>query len=591
MSEEKKMIDKNMSYYEELMKFLSQAKTSELKTSDYLKTYGGLNVKVSFGQGNVSKIPWIAFLNDIDRVQEGIYPVYLYYKENHLLILAYGISETNEPSRSWEIENGKTIQEYFDDKGIGKPARYGTSYVYKVYNTNMIDDKSIINEDLKELLNFYLSKNIKNVKPIIDISPSHTKNSISIPKPFLLLAGISGTGKTRFVKEQAKASAAKYNLKEGENYFLVPVRPDWHEPSDLLGYISRINGTRFITTKFLNFLVSALCESIDKIKNNKIIWRDLNNVAPYWLCLDEMNLAPVEQYFADYLSILETRKWENGQYFSHPILEKHLLDNLRNSDSPNSKYSNSLDLFYYDIFNKLEISEDKKESLKIYFNNNGIPLPPNLIVAGTVNMDETTHGFSRKVIDRALTLDFQEFFPNEFDEFFIKKSTPKMLTFPNFSEAYLTMDPDNVNVLMTISFMKELNSILINTPFELAYRALNEVLLSVECFQPSDKSELQAVWDDFLMQKVLPRIEGDTQKLSTNLVITDLSSPFVKEYGKGTVLHDLYNLLDKQLNEIWNDGRSDLLRDTDKKINCRSKKKLEWMMKRLKSGYFTDFWV
>ena len=100
------------------------------------------------------------------------------------------------------------------------------------------------------------------------------------------------------------------------------------------------------------------------------------------------------------------------------------------------------------------------------------------MVAGTVNMDETTHGFSRKVIDRALSFDFGEFFPNNFDEFsdFGKpQSRNKRLIYPIWSQARkadlaTTCDADG---LQTIAFLKAVNSVLKNTPFELAYRALN----------------------------------------------------------------------------------------------------------------------
>ena len=105
------------------------------------------------------------------------------------------------------------------------------------------------------------------------------------------------------------------------------------------------------------------------------------------------------------------------------------------------------------------------------------------------------------------------------------------------------------------------------------------------------------------MQKVLPRIEGDSQKLKffQNGGTEPIASKYLKEsvkiYGKGSVLHQLYALLETdQLAIIWGDEsakaqRPDLLRDTTDMIECRSKKKLLWMMKRLKANHFTDFWV
>ena len=163
----------------------------------------------------------------------------------------------------------------------------------------------------------------QSARTIVQSSTSDSQLSgVSLPKPFLLLAGISGTGKTRFVREQANASAARFDPIP-ENYCLVPVRPDWHEPSDLLGYISRIGdgGARYVVTDLLCFIVKAWKHSVVTASAEGVDYNELNSICPFWLCLDEMNLAPVEQYFADYLSILETRKWENGVYSCDPLLK------------------------------------------------------------------------------------------------------------------------------------------------------------------------------------------------------------------------------------------------------------------------------
>lgn len=103
-----------MGYYEELKKFLEQANTSNLKTKHYKSEYPNIKVKVSFGQGVSAKIPWISFLKEPNTTSHGIYPVYLYYKENDILILAYGISETTAPEINWEdLSSEQTISEYF----------------------------------------------------------------------------------------------------------------------------------------------------------------------------------------------------------------------------------------------------------------------------------------------------------------------------------------------------------------------------------------------------------------------------------------------------------------------------------------------
>ncbi|NJC88151.1 MAG: DUF3578 domain-containing protein [Desulfuromonas sp.] len=441
---------------------------------------------------------------------------------------------------------------------------------------------------LFKLMSEYDPSILEYLPPQFSVSPHRLDNHSSsrsvitqakthlLFKPFLLLAGISGTGKTRFVREQASASAALYHQPERSNYCLVPVRPDWHEPSDLLGYISRIgtDGTRYVVTDLLRFMVKAWKHAVQSATAEKIECKPVETICPFWLCLDEMNLAPVEQYFADYLSILETRKWENGIYSCDPILKSDTISQLEEEGKTA-------------LWKDLELTDDNSvnQGLKEYFSKVGIPLPPNLIVAGTVNMDETTHGFSRKVIDRALTLDFGEFYPNDYAEFFEPSIHAKTLGFPTLKQiakadlASVAADPDGTK---TRDFLDGVNSRLKGTPFELAYRALNEALLAVVCFNPKDDRELQAVWDDFLMMKVLPRIEGDAEKLGFDGEETGL-------------LNDLSTALKGLLPAIAGTERPDLFREKtadggEVTTGCRTLDKLGQMQKRLEKNSFTSFW-
>jgi hypothetical protein len=422
--------------------------------------------------------------------------------------------------------------------------------------TNLLLDNSLVRGILKTSLQQPIHKPQRQNNVLRSISSS---SATLLPKPFILLAGISGTGKTRYVKEQAKEH------KVGDiNFCQIPVRPDWHEPSDLLGYVSRISGTKFIATKALKFIINAwrvVAPNADKDGMGEL---DLT-VAPYWLCLDEMNLAPVEQYFADYLSVLESRKFDNYVYTCEPLLTQ-------------SNFQMDIESLRTD----LGISDDE-DGLWEYFSHHGIPLPPNLIVAGTVNMDETTHGFSRKVIDRACTLDFGEFFPNDYQKFFSGQELPKTFTYSQLTHASQkdlinTFDVDGAK---TVAFLESINEVLKQTPFELAYRALNELLLHVACFNPQDEKELQAVWDDFLMTKVLPRIDGDDDKLRS-----------VRKGEPANLLEVLTVLLESNLNEIWAEGKTkkDFFRNTQDEILCRSRTKIEWMKNRLEANTFTSFW-
>ncbi|WP_214648971.1 McrB family protein [Pectobacterium carotovorum] len=406
---------------------------------------------------------------------------------------------------------------------------------------------------------------------------SEKGNATPLPKPFLLLAGISGTGKSRFVREQAKATGHI-----DETYCLVSVRPDWHEPSDLLGYSSRLNGNvEYVITDVLTFIVKAwkaIAKSDAKI-TGKITSghrNDLQAIPPYWLCLDEMNLAPVEQYFADYLSILETREWEweddEFTYQCDPLLKASVIQSL--SPVKQDELCKSLGL-------------DPTSALWLEFFENGIGIPFNLLVAGTVNMDETTHGFSRKVIDRALSFDFGDFFPNDFDDYFSPTVASKKLSYPIYSSAVKNqarlpaIDADGKK---SIEFLHAINSVLDNTSFKLAYRALNELLLSVISLQPENDEALQAVWDDFLMCKVLPRIEGDSDKLAQYDI-------------EQSLLIKLSDTLKESLSAIWdkNNARPDFYREKQQDgetimIACRSRAKIEWMQNKLAQSGFTSFW-
>lgn len=577
--------------------------------------YADFYVTGSPGAGNWANVPWLSILNPkiTSGTQDGIYPVYLFCADGSgvYLSLNQGTTKPKEKlgsvkadERAIKIRNEiyarllETNTWGVKSISLRSNTSLGKSYelpniVARLYKKNSLPPENELIADLlwmmeknREIVAIWndilVEKESKH--PVQTIAPQTQavipkKNLsfiVNLPKPFLLLAGISGTGKTRFVREQAKASAGLHNMTEGENFCLVPVRPDWHEPSDLLGYISRIgnDGPRYVVTDLLQFIVATWKHAAVSASATNITYKQLDNICPFWLCLDEMNLAPVEQYFADYLSILETRKWEDGAYACGPLLKPAVIQQQLDDSGR------------VELWKKLNIAGDDPLSaqLREYFTATGIPLPPNLIVAGTVNMDETTHGFSRKVIDRALTIDFGEFFPNDYKHFFQPVNRPKALGFPVLSQITkddlpaVTADPDG---LKTIAFLEAINGILKETPFELAYRALNEALLAVVCFNPSDEIQLQAVWDDFLMMKVLPRIEGDAEKLSYD--------------GETSLLTKLSDILKENLPDIWTVERPDLLSE---KLGdgaavmtfCRSKKKLEWMQNRLAANAFTTFW-
>jgi hypothetical protein len=584
--------------------------------------FDSFEIKASVGAGNWANVPWLSILNPkiTSTTQDGIYPVYLFNADGSGFYLSLN-QGTTIPTRSLGKKRAEKraadikrilLSQFPKLKNWGEQeidlkaeTALGKSYEKpnisaKFYDGSNLPDSDALIADLQELLQIYKEMEGFNFEHLLEEEDSLQRKTIAgqaiqgvpLSKPFLLLAGISGTGKTRFVREQAKTSG-----QFTETYCLTSVRPDWHEPSDLLGYVSRLNGVaEYITTDVLQFIAKAWraiadnglgIEVQDSEEQGKRLVvkgeRDaLEQVLPYWLCLDEMNLAPVEQYFADYLSVLETREWhwtgDSFTYSSDALLKPATIEAVADKEQ---------------LCKALGFENDNYSELWDNICQYGLGIPFNLLVAGTVNMDETTHGFSRKVIDRALSFDFGAFFPNDYDKFFTPSSCNKRLSYPIWSHASQadlanTYDADGSQ---TVKFLSAVNAVLKSTPFELAYRALNELLLAVASSQPQDELTLKAVWDDFMMCKVLPRIEGDTDKLTT-------------PDGK-VLLDELSRVLESQLNLIWQEEqgyanqRPDLYRENivgdsaeEKvlRIPCRSKAKLKWMSDRLASATFTSFW-
>lgn len=358
--------------------------------------------------------------------------------------------------------------------------------------------------------------------PIYLLKPNSTQHKFSVTvnipttklvsiktKPFIILAGLSGTGKSRLVRTLAYqfnniASDITTGKNPPTNFQLIKVRPNWHDSSELLGYESRISGKdRFITTDFIRFIVKA--------------WH--HPETPFFLCLDEMNLAPVEQYFAEYLSAIETRRVIGGKIKTDALISSKLVTKYADK-------ANGVDPTY-ELWNELEITNlEIQEELKA----NGLGLPSNLIVMGTVNMDETTHSFSRKVLDRAMTIEMNDInlslglgadtdnwnYPTEplLKELVLSEKTQGNEVFAELSTAGTEI----------IAYLDLINTKLEGTPFKIAYRVRDEFLLyafnySLLANKPDDW--MNNVLDEMTMMKILPRIEGDENrtKLLDDLII------------------------------------------------------------------------
>ena len=359
-------------------------------------------------------------------------------------------------------------------------------------------------------------------------------------KPFMLLAGISGTGKSRIVREFAfKSCPVELQDADGTepgNYCMIEVKPNWHDSTELLGYWSNLN-KQYMFTKFIKFLVKA------KMYPN----------TPFFVCLDEMNLAPVEQYFAEFLSVLETRKHiENNEgevcIKSGVLVDKEYFKKVGEVGNNSQGHAYPTCQTDRDIYMKLFDIVDKAEMEKVPANDAktltevGLTLPENVFIVGTVNMDDTTHQFSRKVIDRAMTIEMNG--GNLADIFSDKDElvyAEQPLTMDNLQAKYVSAKEvltlcstvkDNEDILNYIKGngkeglpqrLEEINKVLNGTPFTVSYRVMNEltIYLAVLLDQAKEKEEevtldsfkgyVETAIDKILLMKILPRVEGDDE--------------------------------------------------------------------------------
>ncbi|UTE78492.1 McrB family protein [Rossellomorea sp. KS-H15a] len=278
-------------------------------------------------------------------------------------------------------------------------------------------------------------------------------------KPFVILSGISGTGKTKIVQLFAESLGA---TTDNGQFALIPVRPDWSDGSDLIGYRD-IKG-EFQAGPLTKVLMEAnLPENRDK---------------PYFLLLDEMNLARVEYYFSDLLSVMESRNRQNGEMVSAPIVEEEEVGKLLLRD--------------------------------------------NFYIIGTVNMDETTHPFSPKVLDRANTIEYNDVVLDHFG-FLTKDSIAEPVAidnqqmagrFLNLKDAFF--DYEDL-VRKVTGLLVEVNTILEPIKAHFGYRVRDEV-----CFYMiyNDEGQLMKFDDAFdyqLVQKILPRLTGNDLKTEDTL--------------------------------------------------------------------------
>lgn len=279
-------------------------------------------------------------------------------------------------------------------------------------------------------------------------------------KPFVILAGISGTGKTKLPRLVADATTSTYNL--------VPVRPDWTDSADLLGF-------RSLTDDFKPGLLLEAAKAAECDPDHQ-----------HFVMLDEMNIARVEYYLAEVLS--------------------HIEERFRQPDG--TVKSEALAPFGDDGWNE-------------------VSLPSNLCIVGSVNMDESTFGFSRKVLDRSFVLEFSDIDLEAIAA--VEAHPPPPLTWgaDHWRQQYLSLaeyvEPDSETVKHAIAVLSEVNRHLVPVQLQVGYRVRDEIALfcinaqdCIDSFVGTDDTEV-APLDLAIAMKVLPRIQGGSAGIRTAL--------------------------------------------------------------------------
>ncbi|NUU61087.1 McrB family protein [Paenibacillus agri] len=358
-------------------------------------------------------------------------------------------------------------------------------------------------------------------------------------KPFVILAGISGTGKTRLVKLFAEALGAT-----GDNgqFTLIPVRPDWSDPADLLGY-KNLSGW---------FKQGPLTEVLVEARKPE------NGHKLYFICLDEMNLARVEHYFSDLLSVLETQDWQEGKIRTQHLISSTMLD---------------------------------KPEDQVKYGSLGIP--ENVFLIGTVNMDETTHSFSKKVLDRANTLEFNYINLQQYPDMNEQEEADDPADLAELNHLFLrsdylqlvdAYDTKKELVVRTTERLVKINALLEEIHAHVGFRVRDAIcfyMIYNDRYKLMDEEE---AFDWQLLQKILPRIQGShstVRRVLLNLMKVALGT------GSGVTV-DISTLIDdaSPLYMKWAAGQT-----PPAAVHPHSARKLAFMLRRLEEDGFTSYWL
>lgn len=332
----------------------------------------------------------------------------------------------------------------------------------------------------------------------------------------IILAGESGSGKSNLVKSFADAIGGVSKI--------IPVKPNWTSSEDLLGYYNPLE-KKYLATPFLEALIEA----------------NRNPDTPYFICLDEMNLARVEYYFADFLSLLEDRSEKQPEIPLYSDDESsHILSEFKNVlsliTSSKEKYKKDNIIDFVKILQDEDINKElkrvfgfsDKDSLIKYHSDlrrmlsgilntpSSIKFPKNVRIIGTINIDETTHYLSPKILDRAHIMKFDspllfdwEMIADEIET--LKNTDYKLkLNIEDFNDrgSYPKFDIDNEFCKTMVDFTKKYFTPL---GIEVGLRTIRQGLNYQEIFLDLNPNK-DLAFNNFILHKILPKMTFDGNK-------------------------------------------------------------------------------
>ena len=360
----------------------------------------------------------------------------------------------------------------------------------------------------------------------------------------IILAGESGSGKTNLIKSFAQAIGGKS--------FIIPVKPNWTSSEDLLGYYNPLE-KKYLTTPFLEALLEA---------------KDNPNI-PYFICLDEMNLARVEYYFADFLSLLEERGEQPEIKLYSEDESSHILSEFKNVihtiEHVKEKYKKKNIVNFIELLKDEEINKEltrifgfsDKDSLIKYHTDlrrmlsgilntpSSIVFPNNVRIIGAINIDETTHYLSPKILDRAHIMKFDSPLLQDWDristeienienkELKIKFKVENLGT----RNDYPSFDRDNKFCKIILDMTRKYFSPI---GIEVGLRTIRQGLNYQKIFIEQDSNK-ELIINNFIIHKILPKLIFDGSKQVGNETKKDLLTR-MKENLKEYINQDLAKL-------------------------------------------------